>query len=83
MDTYLTGLSWTDHPRSHGCLNSKPLPVARPTYYPSPSPQTHRQHVQTQLGIAMFNAWSLMNKIDQLNNFASLNYIDAIGVTDI
>ncbi len=47
----------------------------------SPSPQSHRQRVKTQLGIAMFNAGSLMNKLDELNNLASLSHIDIIGVT--
>ncbi len=30
----------------------------------------------------MFNAGSLMNKLDELNNLASLNHIDVIGVTE-
>ncbi len=30
----------------------------------------------------MFNAGSLMNKLDELNNLASLSHIDVIGVTE-
>ncbi len=44
--------------------------------------QPHRQRVKSQLGVAMFNAGSLMNKLDELNNLASLSHIDVIGVTE-
>ncbi len=56
--------------------------MARPTHYPCPSPQPHRQRVKSQLGIAMFNAGSLMNKLDELNYLASLSHIDVMGVTE-
>ncbi len=68
--------------RSHGGPDSTSLPVARPIHYPSLSPQPHRQCVKTQLGIAMFNAGSLMNTTDEHNNLASLSHIDVIGVTE-
>ncbi len=67
----------TDHPRSHGGPDSTPLPVARPVHYPSPSPQPRRQLLKTQLVIAIFNACSLKNNLDELNN-----HIDIIGVTE-
>ncbi len=34
------------------------------------------------MGIVMFNAGSLMNKLDVLNNLANLSHIDVIGVTE-
>ncbi len=38
--------------------------------------------MKSQLGIAMFNAGSLMNKLDDLNNLASLSHIDVKGLTE-
>ncbi len=55
---------------------------ARPIDYPSPSPQPYRLRVKTQLGFATFNAASLMSKIYELINLASLKYIDVESVTE-
>ncbi len=49
--TPVKGGKRTDHPRSHGGQDSTPLPVARPTHYPCPSPQT-------QPPLVLIHKWS-------------------------